>query len=260
VNARNLVVAVVMGMAVWSAPQAQDVLAGLPPPSQSAAAQPAQNAQNADGPGWNTKHALLFQLQNVFSDGNGILNEYAGGVGAQYNLAPDRAIRLSVSLARFTNPPYEEETQTAGFPAEKEDVIPGITSSLQTTIRASYLFRLSQSTIAPYLGAGASLRFASDRRDGTDDDTAGIVLKYDNTDRQFGFGLTGQLGLEWRVHRSVSVFAEYGLGLSLFDRTSSEHSTTYNGQKSTSEYVQTRTLNFSTGLEQGGELGIMAFF
>lgn len=249
-NARKLAIALVMGIAAASPAYAQqDVLAGLPAP-----------AQKPVGSGWNTKYALLFQLQNVFSDGNGILNDYAGGVGAQLNLAPDRAIRVSVGLSRASNPPYETETRYAGGPVEKEDVIPAITSSFATTIRGSYLVRLSESPIAPYLGAGASLRFASTARDGTDDDTAGTKIVYDDSTHTFAFGLVGQLGLEWRVHQSVSLFAEYGLEVNAFERRSGVGSTTYNGSETRSEYSQTKFMNFSTGLEQGGELGLVAFF
>jgi outer membrane protein W len=220
------------------------------------------NAQAEEGldAGWNAKHGLLFQVQNVFSDGNGILNEYAGGVGAQYNLAPNRAIRASVSLSRTSNPPFETETQTAGGPVVKQDVIPAITSSIATTVRGSYVHRLSLSAIAPYLGVGASIQFASSGRDGTDDDTTGTKIEYEDTERAIVLGLVGQLGLEWRVHRTVSIFAEYGLQVNALDRRSSSESTTVNGVRTKSEYTQTRFLNVSTGLDHGAELGLIAFF
>lgn len=253
-NVRSFAVAVVIATALFTGPaRAEDVLAGLPPPQQAA-----QPAPGAAGYGWNTRYALMFQLQNVFSDGNGILNEYAGGVGAQLNLAPDRAIRLSVSLARATDPEYERTTQTEGYPAEEEKVVPPITSSTAATVRGSYLFRLSQSSISPYVGAGASVWFGSDRRDGTDT-TSGTIV-YDNTARRYGLGLIGQLGLEWRVHKAVALFAEYGLEVALLDRISEDDKVTYNGVDTTYESTRTRTLNFATGLEQGGELGLVAFF
>jgi outer membrane protein W len=211
--------------------------------------------------GWNTKHALLFQLQNVFSDGNGILNEYAGGIGVQRNLSATSAVRLSLSLSRFSDPAYETETQTGTGAVTKQDVIPSTTSSLSTTLRGSYLFRLSTSSIAPYLGVGGSLRYTGSAREGTNDDnTPGTTIEYDDSDTTFGLGLIGQLGLEWRVHRTVSLFAEYGLEVNAYQRTSARDSTTYNGVETRVESTRSKWMNFSTGLEQGGELGLIAYF
>ncbi len=47
---------------------------------------------------------MLFNLQNVFGNNNAsTLSDFGGSVGLQYNLAPQRAIRLQVGLSRASN-------------------------------------------------------------------------------------------------------------------------------------------------------------
>lgn len=257
---------------------AQDAVP-LPPPPQGAqpmvqepmaaqqpmAQQPISGALDA---GWNTQYGMLFSLQNIFTRQN-ILEGYGGGVGLQYNLGPTTALRFAVDASRTSNPAYEREssytTPTGSFTSKTLQVPNGPTSTLDVGVSGSYLVRLGTSALAPYLGGGLSLGYATANTDYEDDTVPTSREVVDDADRTFDVGLLGQLGLEWRVHRSLSLFAEYGAGVTAFSYTSSSYDhREYNGgtllQSSKSEGTQTKLFNFDTGLTQGGALGVVAFF
>lgn len=251
---------------------AQDAVPLPPPPAgaQQLAAQPmeARPISGATDAGWNTQYAMLFSLQNVFTRST-ILEGYGGGIGLQYNLGPTAALRFAVDASRTSNPAVEGEatlTTPTGTTTQKYLNVPsGPTSTLDVGVSGSYLVRLGTSALAPYLGGGLSLGYSTDKREYDDKTDPLFRDKVDNVDRTFGVGLLGQLGLEWRVHRSVSLFAEYGLGVTAFSRTSSntDESSYYNGvlqSREQTESTRTRLFNFDTGLTQGGALGVVAFF
>jgi opacity protein-like surface antigen len=251
---------------------AQDAVPLPPPPegAQQLVAQPmARTTSGALDAGWNSQYGMLFSLQNVFTRST-ILEGYGGGVGLQYNLGPTTALRFSVDLARTSNPAVEGETAITtptGTTTDKFLSVPsGPTSTLDVGVSGSYLVRLGTSALAPYLGGGLSLGYSTDAREYDDKTNPLFREKVDNLDRTFGVGLLGQLGLEWRVHRSLSLFAEYGLGVTAFSSTSSntdERSYDANGAllwREKTESTRTRLFNFDTGLTQGGALGVVAFF
>lgn len=242
---------------------AQDAVP-LPPPPQGA--QPISGSLDA---GWNSQYGMLFSLQNVFTRST-ILEGYGGGIGLQYNLGPTTALRFSVDASRTSNPAVERETtySAPGFPPTTDktlDVPAGPTSTLDVGVSGSYLVRLGTAALAPYLGGGLSLGYSTDKKE-YDDKTNMPTSReqVNNVDRTFGVGLLGQLGLEWRVHKSLSLFAEYGVGVTAFSNTSSDADRTVTNAAGTtetkSEYSRTRFFNFDTGLTQGGALGVVAFF
>jgi hypothetical protein len=214
--------------------------------------------------GWNTKYGMLFDLQNIFGNNNASsLAGYQGattgaGVGVQMNLAPTRALRMVASISRASNPVYEETTL-----AGTAKIVPSVTSAYALDVGAAYMVRLTTGTISPYLGMGASLNFSQSGRSG-DARAAGstTTTTYDNTDRSYGLGVDGTLGVEWRVHNAVAVFAEYALGVGLIQRDTVDHNTkTSTGTVLVdTSSTQTRLVNFGTGLGQSGQLGIVAFF
>ena len=255
---------------------AQDAVPLPPPPqgvepmaAQPMAAQPmAREVSGAVDAGWNTRYGMLFSLQNVFTRST-ILEGYGGGVGLQYNLGATTALRFAIDASRTSNPAVEREstyTTPLGSITQKTlDVPAGPTSTLDVGVSGSYLVRLGTAALAPYLGGGLTLGYSTDKREYDDSTNEPFREVEDNLDRTFDVGLLGQLGLEWRVHRSLSLFAEYGVGLTAFSRTSSsEESRDYaNGvlqAEVKSESTRTRYFNFDTGLTQGGALGVVAFF
>lgn len=216
----------------------------------------ASTAMAEDG-GWNTKYGLLFGLQNVFQN-SGTLQSYDGGtgigVGVQMNLAPTRAIRAFANLSRASNPGYEVTTN-----GQVSKQLPLETSHYDEVVGAAYMVRMTTGAIAPYIGAGASLRFEQSSRNG-DAGTPPALTSYDNKTRTFDVGLAGTLGVEWRVHKAIAIFAEYGLDMTLIGMEKQDNKVTTGTTVSTSEYSRTRFLNFGTGVGQGGQLGIVAFF
>jgi opacity protein-like surface antigen len=262
------------GLALSAPAHAQDTGVPLPPPPASAQ-QSAQPSAQGDG-AWNTGHGMIFSLQNVFTQ-SGILGNYdpdgakgiGGGVGVQFTLSPQTALRFSVNLSRTSNPAYESTTTVTqnGIAIETTtfNVPSGWTSTLNTGVSGAYIVRMTTSAISPYVGGGASLRYDSNSRSYEDSITnPGQTLKVDNADTTFAVGLGGQLGLEWRVHRSVSLFAEYGLRVDAFSVTSSKtyQKTTSTTQETVfeSKGTQTKFFNFDTGLTQAGQLGLVAYF
>lgn len=231
-----------------------------------------QAAEGVDA-GWNSNYGMIFSLQNVFQNA-GILDEFAGGVGLQKNLAADRALRLSVQLSRFSNPAVEGEYTplNAAIPTTTKylSVPAGYTSAYSLDLRGSYIVRMTTAAISPYVGAGARVAFEQGSRKWTDDvnPLATTIESEDSQDRTWSVGGVGQLGVEWRIHNAVSLFAEYGLTLDFITATSSRYEYTeqskatglYLAGSEREETSSTKYFNFATGLQQGGQLGLVAFF
>lgn len=258
---RTLAFSIATAGLVAAGPAAAQAYSNVPVPPPPAAA---TAAPDATAGGWNTQYGMLFSLQNVFTQGD-ILNNYGGGIGVQYNLAPQSALRFAVRASRTSNPPYESTTTTPAGSTKTFVVPDGWLSTVGVGVSGSYLMRLTPAALAPYVGAGVSLRFDSNSRSYEDTiNTPGHTINVDNYSRTYGLGLQGQLGLEWRVHKSVSLFAEYGLSINAFsataNQTSREDSSAGLTTVTKSEGTQTRFFNFGTGLVQGGSLGLVAFF
>ena len=238
----------------------------VPPPPAAVASPPAAvaSAQDATGAGWNTNYGMIFSLQNIFTQGD-ILNNYGGGIGFQYNVAPQSALRFAVRASRTSNPPYEATTTNGGVSTKILVVPAGPLSTFDVGVSGSYLMRLTSAALSPYLGAGVSLNFDQSSRSYEDSiNVPGQTTKHDDFARTYGLGVIGQLGLEWRVHKSISLFAEYALSVDAVSATANQTYTKTSNALGTTESkttgTQTRFFNFNTGLVQGGSLGLVAFF
>jgi hypothetical protein len=230
----------------------------------------ASRAQAEDG-GWTSKYGMIFTIQNVFGNNDAsTLSDFGGSVGLQYNLAPQSALRLQVNLSRASRTGSEtERTDLVTGVVTKEYTPPaGFTSQYAAGFGAAYMMRLTTDAIAPYVGAGGGIGYSQTALNYEDDITsATVTYARDDMTRTIGLGADGILGLEWRVHKSMALFAEYTLGLTLvqMNSTSNEWSNTVNatgavasGQKE--EYSSTTFFNFGTGIGQGGLIGLVAFF
>jgi hypothetical protein len=230
-------------------------------------------AQDGAGAGgWNTPYGLIFSVENVFqNNSDALIDDYAGGVGVQYNLSAQRALRFSVNLARQSSAAYETETtsipgggttQTFNYPDED------FTSRYDVNLGAMYVVRLSPAAISPYLGFGGGIGFVQEAYKFDNETYAAgtMVESYDDMHRDLSLNASGTLGLEWRVHKSVSLFAEYGLGVALATWESDKDERTVTTKAtgavtgSSTEGSNTRFLNWGTGLGQGGQIGLVAFF
>jgi hypothetical protein len=217
------------------------------------AARPALAEDGTLDAGWNTKYGMIFSLQNVFNDSNGILAEYGGGVGLQYNLAPERALRFAVSFSRDSQATSEAETTNlvTGVTTKTLNVPAGFLSAYDVDFAGSYLIRLGSAALAPYLGFGGELSYFQGSRKYEDDlSSTTQTLDVDNMTRTYGLAALGQL-----------------ISVGLVERTSTDNETTttsnttgtlLSGTKS--ESSSTKWFNFGTGLNQGAELGLVAHF
>lgn len=269
---RTLAAAAALTAAV-AAPQAHATEGSGYAESSPAAAAPQAPTTEGSGDGeWNTRYGLIFSVQNVFGNNSAsVIGDFGGGVGLQYTLAPQRAVRLSVDVSRRSNPGYETDTTLVTNGTSTTTTTynrpSGFTSAYEVDVAGEYLMRLASAAISPYLGVGASVGYAQSALKFEDDiNNPNQVYNRDDMTRSFALGAVGTLGLEWRMHRSVSLFAEYGLnfGLMSYESAKTDVSTfdrTLNLTTGTkSEGSRTRFFNFDTAIGQGGQLGLVAFF
>ncbi len=81
-------------------------------------------------------------------------------------------------------------------------------------------------------------------------------------------GVRGILGADWRVHKHFSLFAEYGLGVTLANSTRTRTSTITEVDigdevvttEITSDGSQTAVFDTATALVQGAALGVIMHF
>ncbi len=232
----------------------------------------APQAQAEDG-GWNTKYGMIFTLQNVFQNtSSSELGDLGGSVGLQYNLGPQNALRLMVNLSRASNSAYVSEVTTTSATGvatiTKTFNVPaaGFTSQYAAGVGADYMMRLTSDALAPYLGFGGGLGYTQEALAYTNDINPLNVTEVDDMTRTLGLGAEGILGVEWRVHKSVSIFAEYQLGIGLVSYTSTNDKTVNTQPAPTgttttaSKSTHTEFLNWATQLGQGGTIGLVAFF
>jgi hypothetical protein len=212
----------------------------------------------AQDAGWDTKYGILFTLPNLLQNGSSqVIDDYSGRVGFQYNLAPTAGIRVSADLSRFSEG-ARESTDALGIVTKP---LPVITSIYGIDLGAQYMLRFGTAAVAPYAGVGASIGFTQSARKGDHEPIANVITEYDNFDRSWDFGVDGTIGLEWRVHKVISLFAEYVADLTLIRAESGESNVTAPASPTVStSYKEKAFANLSTGIAQGGQLGIIAFF
>jgi opacity protein-like surface antigen len=239
----------------------------------------AEEAATAPSPaldvGWNTKFGALFGLQNIFQNAGILAGYHNYGVGVQYHLTPSDALRVGLSLGRTANPVFETKSTTNvtnQAPTTQTTLTgtAGPTSTMDFGLGADYLKRLTLAELAPYAGGG--LTFSYGQRTTAYEDkvtVANQVTKVNNQSSSYAVGLRGIFGIGWRLHKYLSLFAEYTLGLDLLNHAATNNRqavtvTAASGTATTTETVakgsQSRVLNLDVGLSQGASLGLIAFF
>ncbi len=237
------------------------VVAALALVAGRAQAQDAAAAPAGVDAGWDTKYGVLFTLPNPFggASGTNVISDYDAKVGFQYNLGATTALRLGVNLSRQA---WSREVTTSTTNVETKTVHDPWSSMYLVNLSGEYMLRLSQAAVAPYAGVGAFIDFGLNRKNGTDEnDLTPATTEYNNSQTTIGFGLVGKLGLEWRIHKVIALFAEYQAELTLIERSSNKTDEVTTGSpRVESSGSQNRLLNVSTGLANAGKLGIIAFF
>ncbi|MBL8921265.1 MAG: PorT family protein [Myxococcaceae bacterium] len=211
---------------------------------------------------------VVLSLQNIFQN-PGLLSGFNGGVGVQFALSERLSLRPTLSLNRTTNVPAVVETTTTlpgGMTTTTRSFMRpvGPTSTFGLTLGGDLLYRLLESALAPYLGGGVWLNYSSQARVFRDDTQMDQITAVNDLTSTFGLGLRGVLGVGWRVHPNVALFAEYSLNLTIVTTQSANTSTevTQMGMTSTinSASNTTEVFEFNTALSQGAALGLALFF
>lgn len=214
------------------------------------------------------KFGVVFNLQNIFQN-PGLLSGFRGGLGAQFALNPQMALRLGISLNHTSNPAVVTETVTV-----VNDVTtttrtmsrPSPTSTFGVTLGGDLLQKLTDGVLAPYVGGGLWVSLETEATKVRDDvSVMDAVTSIDNSTVGFGLGGRGVLGVGWRLHPHFLIFAEYALNLTIVDHasTSNKQEVTITGNppaSTRSTRATTRVFDFSTALSQGAALGLVAFF
>jgi len=225
-------------------------------------------AQDAELDGsWATKYGMIFELHSPLAVDQ-YLGDYQGGIGVQYNLAPDRAIRATISLARASDKPTEGETtvESGGVTTTtKTWSAPAFTSIYDVNVGAAYIIRMGAASLAPYYGVGAGLGLNVFNDDWENDITVpNQTTTRDQTDITLDLGVGALLGLEWRVHKVISIFAEYGVNLSLVsyqrNKTEVEVKNLAGTTTQTTKSSKARFFNIDSGLNTGAQIGVLAHF
>jgi opacity protein-like surface antigen len=242
---------------------AQDDVIPFPQSSSASAAAAAPSGDKPFEPKW----GVLFNLQNVFQNAS-VLSAFRGGVGAQYQVSPQLALRATVALSHSSNPAVVSETTTTVndmVTTTRTMTRPSPTSTFGIGVGADLLARLLTGDLSPYVGGGLFIGYASEATQWTDDvTTMNQVTRANDLDVSFRLGAQGILGVGWRVHPHFMLFAEYALMLGIVNHTSSTTDRRVTGENTntqvTSKSASTRVFDINTSLAQGASLGVVAFF
>lgn len=264
-----LTMSLVLASAATARAQSEEIQAA--PVSGRTSAQ-AEAAAEARDDGWNRPYGLLFNLNNIFQVDE-ILEGYRGlGFGGQFNLDPTSAVRVGLSLTRFSDPVEVVKTTTT---VGDEEIVTyelsgtgGPTSEYSVAVSADYLMRFGTDYLAPYAGAGVFVVWSRDATQYTDDVTVPDQIRtVDEAEQNLGFGFIGTLGAEWRLHERFSIYAEYALGVEAVGWHSAHGTETIESTVAGSATAQTkiersstRYLNYDLDLFQGASLGLIAHF
>lgn len=232
------------------------------PPPAAAPAAPAV-AEKAFEPKW----GVVFNLQNIFQSAS-LLSAFNGGIGGQFQLSPQLALRVTVSMSHSSNPAVVNETTTVVndmTTVTRTMTRPSPTSTFGLGVGGDLLSRLLTGDLSPYVGGGLWVGYASQATQYTDDvTTMNQTTRVNDLDSSFRVGAQGILGVSWRVHPHFMLFAEYALMLSIVNHTSSSSDRRVTGEnlntQVASKSASTRVFDFNTALSQGASLGVVAFF
>lgn len=278
-NRMALIASAIVGTTTFAQETAPET---APAPATTTSAAPTRYSGTADAPvapsdrldqGWNRDWSLNFSLNNPFTSSS-VLSNFQGFVSGDYYLSDDSAVRVGLSVSRSHDPVVIEKVTVTNGPDtivtyDLLNALPTYNDGYTVRARGEYLKRLSSGAVAPYVGGGLLIDWSWNRLSFLDEVTVTDQrVGYHNSATTFGIGVNGLVGAEWRVHSHFALFAEYGLGLLLFQSTTSRLETTVEtttGSVTTSSRAVRETgaisfLEFGSGLSQGGSLGLRVLF
>lgn len=142
----------------------------------------------------------------------------AGGLGVQYFLSSEAAVRLGLQVAiGSTSTPYNDPTGT-------NPGTDGSTSGTTLGLGADYLMYMGGQRVKPYMGAGFSFSLNSTTTKNAYANNAGAGTVVETSGGSMTLGLRGIAGAEFYLYNDVSLSAEYSLNL--FSLTSNSDATT----------------------------------
>jgi opacity protein-like surface antigen len=244
--------------------------APAPPPPPAYAPAPAPAPAASLDQGWTGQYAMLFNVQSVVS-----LSGYGGGVGFQYTLSPESALRLGGNFTHTSDPAFEISNTSGGVTTKELSTATGSACetlnkgcgvfSTTLNLNATFVKRLSLATWSPYVGAGAGFTFRNDTENWEDKVTvAGATDKYDSSNKTITLNVGAVAGMEWRVHKQLALYAEYGFGVRAlaYESLSAQEDLSSGSSTATRKQEASRMtfLDFGAGLTQGGAIGVVAFW
>ncbi|MCK5688711.1 hypothetical protein KAI87_05535 [Myxococcota bacterium] len=228
-------------------------------------------APAASGDALTKDMALIFALNNVFTSG-AILSAYHGmGIGLEKSLSSDLSVRTGFDFRRTSNPSSVDKatTTTGGDTVTSYTFNTGGLDELDLEFDLMAIKKLSEGDISPYVGGGLRFGWYHDAFNYTDDlSQLDRVTTVDNSRNDLFINLEGVMGATWRVHENFSIFAEYGLSLSMLQWTGYSNSETIQDStggvattsRTTNEGDKSELFQMNMGLYQGGSFGLLAHF
>lgn len=219
--------------------------------------------------GWSQPFALLFNLNNPFTNG-GWMRGYGGfGAGAQLHLGAQNAIRLGLGLSRSADSPTVTEVRTVDGDTENTQTrfaAPAFTGNHSVALELTYLRRLTLQQLSPYVGGGLWANWTGSQlsyQDAVSVDNQ--VTTVDGSTSTLAAGVVGVAGAEWRFHRYFSLFAEYRLQIGAFSwERGRQHRVVENeGADDTeyhAEYDKASWFTFNVGPAHTASLGLIVHF
>jgi hypothetical protein len=164
-------------------------------------------AQTEASPQMETKNSLFkgswsvqFRITNDF-----VLSDFQGGtLSAKRHFSDKKAVRFGLSLSGNTGD--SEERSVLG------PMIDGTGNGLSVGLSLQYLVYPSpQKSVMAFFGAGPYFNFSRSNQTSTKQTVPSSRTKWENS--VWSAGISGLLGVEWFVSRSLSFIAEYASSL-----------------------------------------------
>jgi opacity protein-like surface antigen len=212
-------------------------------------------AQQSDSkPLTENSKALQFQIGSNFT-----LTSFQGaGLSYKYHLKPLRAVRVGSELS----------LSKSNFDLTEVDSV-GDLETLSKSDQTRYYVRFntqliwyseSYSGISFFYGVGPFLGFSkSEKKDEWVSPYPGHRTNLDETKTGWSLGLTGLVGVEWFVSKSISLHAEYRISLG-YSREKREYNRTTISQTGKSYITGNETIKFRQLSSDGVRFGLSVYF
>lgn len=208
--------------------------------------------QSGSKPLTENSKALQFQIGSNFT-----LTSFQGAaLSYKHHLKPLRAVRVGSELSLSKSNFDLTEVDSVGETLSKSD---------QTRYYVRFNTQLiwyseSYSGISFFYGVGPFLGFSkSEKKDEWVSPYPGHRTNLDETKTGWSLGLTGLVGVEWFVSKSISLHAEYRISLG-YSREKREYNRTTISQTGKSYITGNETIKFRQLSSDGVRFGLSVYF